>query len=129
MGVWAKFEPYQFTYNRNFSGTFTVIFESCSFKLQCMMSCHDSFSTKVPVGTRLIMHFQLGKHLWLLLIKNVFLNGTVLYFKNKNWIQVIDWVDTQRIDIDHRGVQTNNFFLIWAKLLCQLKFSLTVRKQ
>lgn len=96
MGVWAKFGPYQFTDYHNLSDTFTVIFESYSFKLQCMMSCHDFFSTEVTVGTRLITCFQLYKtYLWLLLIKNVFLSNTVLYFKNQNWIQVFDWVDTQ----------------------------------
>lgn len=63
MGVSAKFGPYQFTDYHNLSDTFTVIFESCSSKLQCMMSCHDFFSIKVTVGTRLITCFQLGKHI------------------------------------------------------------------
>lgn len=64
MGVGAKFGPYQFTDNTNLSDTFTANFESCSFKLQCVMSCHDFFSAEVTVGMRIIRCFQLGRHLW-----------------------------------------------------------------
>lgn len=61
MCVWTKFGPYQFTDNDNSGGTFEVRFESCSFKLQYLLSCHDLFSVEVPVGMGIILHFHLGK--------------------------------------------------------------------
>lgn len=39
--------------------TFKVHFESCSFKLQYMFSCHNFFSAEVPVGKGIILHFHL----------------------------------------------------------------------
>lgn len=59
--VWTEFGPYQFAHSPNSGEILKVSFESCSFKLQYILSCHDFFSTEVPVGLGIILHFHLGK--------------------------------------------------------------------